>query len=60
MSVAPPAEPALAAHARLARTVNMSQDLGAPLERGWGIDIQQRHLGSPREVWRPLHLRTAC
>jgi endoglucanase len=49
MSAAPPAEPALAAHARLARTVNMSQDLGAPLERGWGIDIQQRHLADCAE-----------
>lgn len=44
MSAAPPAERALAAHARLARTVNMSQDLGAELERGWSIDIQRRHL----------------
>jgi endoglucanase len=46
MSAAAPAGQALAAHARLARTVNMSQDLGAELERGWGIDIKRHHLAA--------------
>lgn len=35
---------ALAAHKRLARTVNIGPDLGAPVERGWTIDIDQAHL----------------
>lgn len=44
-----PAEAALAAHARLARTVNMSQDFGADLERGWSIDIRPHHLAACAE-----------
>lgn len=43
------AEKALAAHARLARTVNISQDLGADLERGWSIDIKRDHLAACAE-----------
>lgn len=35
---------ALAAHKRLARTVNIGPDLGAPFERGWTLDIGQEHL----------------
>jgi len=32
------------AHARLARTVNMGPDLGAPQERGWTIAVERSHL----------------
>lgn len=39
-----PGQLAREAHARLARTVNISPDLGAPLERGWTIDIERAHL----------------
>ena len=35
---------ALAAHKRLARTVNIGPDLGAPFERGWTIDVGREHL----------------
>jgi endoglucanase len=47
MSSAPapgPAQLAQQAHARLARTVNIAPDLGAPLERGWTVDIERSHL----------------
>lgn len=33
-----------AAHKRLARTVNIGPDLGAPFEQGWTIDIDPAHL----------------
>jgi endoglucanase len=32
------------AHARLARTVNIAPDLGAPQERGWTINVERSHL----------------
>jgi endoglucanase len=32
------------AHARLARTVNIAPDLGAPQERGWTIGVERSHL----------------
>jgi len=32
------------AHARLARTVNIGPDLGAPQERGWTITVERPHL----------------
>jgi hypothetical protein len=32
------------AHARLARTVNIGPDLGAPQERGWTITVERSHL----------------
>jgi endoglucanase len=32
------------AHARLARTVNIGPDLGAPEERGWTITVERSHL----------------
>lgn len=32
------------AHARLARTVNIGPDLGAPQERGWTIIVERSHL----------------
>jgi endoglucanase len=32
------------AYARLARTVNIAPDLGAPLERGWTASIERSHL----------------
>jgi endoglucanase len=39
-----PSQLAREAHARLARTVNLGPDLGAPLERGWTIGIERSHL----------------
>ena len=33
-----------AAHKRLARTVNLGPDFGAPLERGWTIEVTPAHL----------------
>jgi endoglucanase len=48
MSSAPTTDPsqlAREAHARLARTVNISPDLGGPMEQGgWTIDIERSHL----------------
>ena len=38
-----PADPS-AAHARLARTVNIAPDFGAAMERGWTIDVERSHL----------------
>jgi endoglucanase len=35
---------AAAAHKRLARTVNLGPDFGAPLERGWTIEVTPAHL----------------
>ena len=38
-----PADPS-AAHARLARTVNIAPDFGAAMERGWTMDVERSHL----------------
>jgi endoglucanase len=35
---------ALAAHKRLARTVNLGPDFGAPVEQGWTIEVTPAHL----------------
>jgi endoglucanase len=39
-----PIQLAREAHARLARTVNIGPDLGAPQERGWSINVERSHL----------------
>jgi endoglucanase len=39
-----PARLAHEAHARLARTVNIGPDLGAPQERGWTLPVERWHL----------------
>jgi endoglucanase len=44
VSATDPSKLAREAHARLARTVNIGPDLGAPLERGWTIGIRRSHL----------------
>ena len=47
MSAEPTTDPvqlAREAHARLARTVNIAPDLGAPQERGWTMNLQRPHL----------------
>jgi endoglucanase len=39
-----PSRLAREAHSRLARTVNIGPDLGAPQERGWTIKVERSHL----------------
>ncbi len=39
-----PSQLAREAHARLARTVNIGPDLGAPQEQGWTITVERAHL----------------
>jgi endoglucanase len=39
-----PARPAEATNRRLARTINLGLDLGAPEESGWTIDVGDEHL----------------
>jgi len=36
--------PAETANRRLARTINIGLDLGAPAERGWTVDVNDDHL----------------
>jgi len=36
--------PAQAANRRLARTINIGLNLGAPAERGWTVDVNDDHL----------------
>lgn len=44
-----------AANQRLARTVNIGPDLGAPVEQGWTIDIEPAHLETERNLIVGIH-----